>query len=55
MSRYQVRASSGERIFVEAVDEIDARLIARQRWARHGIFPVDVHAKIVVRMIARVA
>lgn len=42
MMIWKCRASSGETIYVEAANDVDAREAARNRWARHGIRPVTI-------------
>lgn len=45
--KFEARASTGHRIFVDAAEEADARRLAEHRWLSHGIRPGPVTIKLV--------
>lgn len=45
--RFEVRASTGHRIFIEAPSDVAAKAIALARWASHGINPKGVEIRAV--------
>lgn len=47
MSRFEVRAGSGERLFIDAATAAHAATLANRRWVRFGIDPYPTMVRAV--------